>query len=75
MSRSTTFTVTCDVDKTTSSTQPNEDDLPVGWLNLKGELFGNGAQAGNDIDVCPTCMAELGALPTQWQALIPVLPS
>ena len=75
MSRTTTYTVTCDVDKTTVATQPSQGDLPVGWLNLQGALFGPGAQADNNVDVCPTCMEELAALPAQWQAIIPATPS
>lgn len=75
MSRNTVYTATCDVDTTTTADMPNESNLPQGWLNLQGALFGLGAQNGNNIDVCPTCLEQLTALPPQWQALIPAPPA
>jgi hypothetical protein len=91
MSRSAAFSVTCDIDKSTVGvvdtnasdsgenngwTKPAPTTLPEGWMNLQGELFGSTHDFnGNNIDVCPTCLAQLSGLPEQWQAIIPAIPS
>ena len=74
--RSTTQTVICDVDKTTSATVDDDTSLPQGWMDLVGRLFGSSKNFNqSEVDVCPTCLAQLSALPAQWQAIIPATPS
>lgn len=69
------YTVLCDIDKTTTGTMPDPNTLPTGWMNLAGSLFGDAGPGTNNIDVCPTCLAQLSDLPEPWQALIPTPPS
>jgi hypothetical protein len=81
--RTVNYTITCDVDKTTTamvtvaSPVPLEEvPLPSDWLNLKGQLFGAQDKFNdNDVDVCPACLAQLSGLPAQWQAIIPAVPT
>jgi hypothetical protein len=79
MSRSVTWTATCDIqspDCIHTATMPGQNVLPAGWMNLAGALFGgDGGQAGNNLDVCPQCEADLAVLPPAWLAVIPTPPS